>query len=178
MTKSSPASRVRANLQDLFKENITPGDAYIQFQLTSEMTALFPMEQVQESLVVEADKITPLPSMPKSVIGIMSSRDRVFCVFDLAQLLTLSSRLISPRQYQIIVLEVSELADSDCQKLHLGMAVKRLQGITRLTSEQINSELDSFPEPIISYLQGCAIKENQLTPIFNLSKLINSLTQH
>lgn len=178
MTKSSPASRVQANLQDLFKENITPGDAYIQFQLTSDMTALFPMEKVQESLVVEADKITPLPSMPESVIGIMSSRDRVFCVFDLAQLLTLSSRLISPRQYQIIVLEVSELVSADCQKLHLGMAVKRLQGITRLTSEQINSDLNSLPNSLTSYLQGCVVQENQTTPIFNLSKLIQSLTQY
>ena len=176
MTQSSPASRVQANLQDLFKENITPGNAYIKFELTSDMTALFPMEQVQESLVVEADKITPLPSMPDSVIGILSSRDRVFCVVDLAQILTSSSRLISPRQYQIIVLEVSEFVSTDSENLYIGLAVNRLQGIVRLTSEQIQTNTNSFPDSIISYLQGCVIKENQLTPIFDLNKIIQSLT--
>ncbi|MGF1541456.1 MAG: chemotaxis protein CheW, partial [Pleurocapsa sp.] len=91
MIISSAASRIQANLQELFQANLAPGDAYIRFQLTSDMTALISMEQVQESLVIEAEKITPLPCMPESIIGIMNSRDRVFCVFDLAQLLSLNS---------------------------------------------------------------------------------------
>ena len=117
-TSSSPASRIQANLQQLFKAKLAPGDAYIRFQLTSETTALWSMEQVQESLIVEANRITSLPNMPESVIGIMSSRNRVFSVFDLAQLLTLPSRLIAPRQYQIIVLQTT------CkQPIYIGLAV-------------------------------------------------------
>ena len=159
MTTSSAASRIQANLQDLFKANLAPGDAYIRFQLTSDMTALLPMERVQESLVVEAEKITPLPSMPESVVGIMSSRDRVFCVFDLAQLLTLPSRLISPRQYQIIVLEVSEILSSE-QSLHLGLAVDRLQSITRLTSEKFQVPQD-LPASLTPYVRRCTWEREQ-----------------
>ena len=78
MSTSSPASRIQAKLQELFEGKITSGDAYIKFKLTSEITALLSMNQVQESLIVEAAKITPLPSMPKYTIGMINSRDRVF----------------------------------------------------------------------------------------------------
>ena len=81
MSASSPAARIQANLQELFQGNSASGSPYIKFQLTSEITALLSMEQVQETSIVDAALITPLPSMPPSVIGIMNSRDRVFLCF-------------------------------------------------------------------------------------------------
>ncbi len=158
MTTSSAASRIQANLQELFQAKLASGDAYIRFQLTPDMTALLSMEQIQESLVVEANKITPLANMPESVIGIMNSRDRVFCVFDLAQLLDLPSSLIAPRQYQIVVLEISEILSSE-QSLHLGLAVEQLQGITRLTSDKFQLPQD-LPASLTPYVCGC-IEENE-----------------
>lgn len=159
MNISSSASRIQANLQELFQAKLAPGDAYIRFQLTSDITALLSMEQVQESLVVEAEKITPLPSMPESVMGIMSSRDRVFCVFDLGQLLGLPSSLIAPQQYQIIVLEVSEILSSE-QSLHLGLAVERLQNITRITSDKFQLPQD-LPASLTPYVCGCTWENEQ-----------------
>ncbi|MGB7417301.1 MAG: chemotaxis protein CheW [Thermosynechococcaceae cyanobacterium] len=175
METSSAASRIQANLQDLFSADLAAGDAYIRFQLTSDMSALLSMSQVQESLVVPAEKITPLPSLPESVIGIMSSRDRVFCVFDLAQTLSLPSRLVALQQYQVIVLDVSKLVSAE-QELYVGLAVERLQGITRLASEQVNLSTDSFPHAIALYLQGSVIKEDQITPILDLKKVTKILT--
>ena len=171
MTTSSAASRIQANLQDLFKANLAPGDAYIRFQLTSDMTALLSMKQVQESLVVEAEKINPLPSMPESVIGIMSSRDRVFCVFDLAQLLALPSRLISPRQYQIIVLQTTSE-----QPIYIGLAVTRLQGIVRLTTAQIQSSLATFPANLAPYLFGALKEEEKMIPVLAFNPILETVT--
>ena len=171
MATSSAASRIQANLQELFQAKLSPGDAYIRFQLTSKMTALLSMEQVQGSLVVEADKITPLPNMPESVIGIMNSRDRVFCVFDLAQLLSLPSSLITPRQYQIIVLQTV-----DEQPIYIGLAVTRLQGIVRLPTEQINSSLDAFPANIASYLCGAVSEEKTTIPVLEFNQISKALT--
>lgn len=171
MTTSSPVSRIQDSLQELFKANLAPGDAYIRFQLTSDMTALLSMKQVQESLIVEAEKITTLPSMPESVIGIMSSRDRVFCVFDLAQLLELPSQLIAPRQYQIIVLQTtSEPA------IHIGLAVNCLQGIVRLPTEKIQSSLDAFPYNIASYLCGAVKEEETMIPILEFNRISTALS--
>ena len=171
MTTSSAATRIQANLQDLFKADLAPGDAYIKFQLTSDMTALLSTEQVQESLLVEAEKITPLPNMPESVIGIMSSRERVFCVFDLARLLTLPSRLVSPRQYQIIVLQTTSEPS-----IHIGLAVSRLQGILRLTTKQIQSSLDAFPSNIASYLCGAVQQEEAIIPVLDFNGISEALT--
>ncbi|MGL5792983.1 MAG: chemotaxis protein CheW [Waterburya sp.] len=172
MRISSPASRIQANINDLFQASLAPGDAYIRFQLTSNMTALLSMKQVQESLIVEVEKITPLPSMPESVIGIMSSRDRVFCVFDLAQLLTLSSRLFVPRQYQVIVLQTNSQ-----QPIYLGLAVAQLQGIMRISTEQIRSSTTAFPSNIASYIYGELQEANSTIPILNFNRILEALSK-
>jgi positive phototaxis protein PixI len=171
MATSSPASRIQANLKELFKANLAPGDAYIRFQLTSDMTALLSMEQVQESLIVEAEKITPLFSMPESVIGIMSSRNRVFCVFDLAQLLNLPPQLIAPQEYQIIVLQTTSE-----QPIYIGLAVTRLQGIVRLPREQIQLCLDAFPSNIAPCLCGAVQEQETMIPVLEFNSISEALT--
>ncbi len=168
---SSAASRVQANVKDLFKGKLAPGNPYIKLQLTSDITALLSMEQVQGSLIVEAEQITPLPMMPKSVIGIMGSRDRVFCVFDLAQLLTLSSELIAPRQYQIIVVQTTSE-----NPIYMGFAVTQLQGIVRLTAEQIQLSLTAFPSQIAPYLCGGIQEEDNMIPVLEFNRISAALT--
>lgn len=183
---SSPASRVQANLQELFQANLAPGDAYIRFQLTaeigdsapdkssltSEMTFLLSMEQVQESLIIEADKITPLPSMPESVIGIINSHNQVFCVFDLAKLIQLHSQTISARQYQIIVLQtVTE------KPIYLGLAVSRLQGMIRVVEENIQFSLKGFPPKIIPYLGGAVEFQGKMLPILEFNLITEAFRQ-
>ncbi len=190
MTPSSPAATIQENLQELFQGNLAPGDAYIRFQLTtgvnspqkndvpkrsqiiSDITFLLSMEQVQESLIVEADRITPLPNMPESVIGIMNSKNHVFCVFDLAQLLKLHSQSIFYRQYQIIVLQTTWE-----KPIYIGLAVTHLQGIVRLTSEQIDFSLDGLPFHLIPYLCGVAQLEESIAPILDFNCLSETLTK-
>lgn len=168
--QSSAASRIQANLQDLFKANLSPGDSHIRFQLTSDITALLSMKQVQESLVIDAEKITTLPSMPESAIGIMSSRNRVFCVFDLAQLLGLPSPLGSPRQYQIIVLQ-----NSSEPNIYIGFAVSKLQGIIRLSAEQIKSSLEGVSSQVIPYLCGTVEKSQTTNFILDFNRIVEAV---
>ncbi len=187
---SSPASRVQAELQELFQANLAPGDAYIRFQLTaaitpplgdsspdksslrSQMTLLLSMERVQESLIIEADKITPLPSMPESVIGIMNSNNHVFCVFDLAQLIQLHSQTISPRQYQIIVLQtITE------KPIYIGLAVSCLKGIIRVVKENIQFSLEGFPPKIIPYLVGAVEFQGKMLPILEFNLITEAFQQ-
>lgn len=171
MERLNAASLVKANLKDLFKANLAPGEAYIQFQLTADLTALLSIKQVEGSAIVTADKITPMPSMPEWVIGIMSDRDRVFCVFDLAQLLNLPSQLIAPRQYQIILLKTNSE-----QPIFIGFAVAYIQGIVRLTAEEIKSRSDAFPEQIIPYLCGSIQQQNNFIAILEFDRIFKTLT--
>lgn len=170
MSTSSAASRIQANLKELFTANLVPGDAYIRFQLTSDITALLSIEQVQESLVVEAEKITSLPNMPESVIGIMSSREHVFCVFDLAQLLMLPSQLIFPREYQIIVLKTNFE-----ESLYIGLAVTGIHKIMRLTTEQIQQGFKNFPSQIVTYTCGAVKQKETMIPLLDFNRILKTL---
>ena len=170
MLTSSAASRVQANLHELFEENVSPGNAHIKFQLTPAIMAFLSMKQVQESLIVEAGQITPLPSMPEYTIGMMNSRDRVFCLFDLAQLLTLPSALIAPRQYQIMVLQTT--GESPIQ---IGLAVINLQGITRFTPEQILPSTNVVDSSLTPYISG-VVQQNETTiPILQFERILATL---
>lgn len=171
MLTPTPASKIQANLQDLFQANLTSGEAYIRFKLTTDITALLSMKQVQRSVIVEAEKITPMPGMPESVIGIMSSRDRVFCLFDLAQLLGLSVRLAVPRQYQIIVLQTI-----GSTPIQIGFSVNNLQGIVRLSTEQIQAASDAVPANIQPYAFGEVSTEQETIPILAFERIVNTLT--
>ena len=170
MSASSPAARIQANLQELFREKSASGSPYIKFQLTTDITALLSMEQVQETSIVEATLVTPLPSMPPSVIGIINSRDRVFCIFDLAGLLSLPHKLTAPRQYQIIVLQTS-----DPTPIQLALAVNSLQGIMRLTAEQIHSSTDDVAAKIIPYISGVAEAENTTIPVLEFERILKAI---
>ncbi|MEM9272933.1 MAG: chemotaxis protein CheW [Cyanobacteria bacterium P01_F01_bin.143] len=165
MSISTPAAKVQEILPQLFEASLTPGKPYIQFQLTEEITALIPLEQVHESIIVEATEISLLPSMHESVMGIMNSRNHVFCVINLAQLLMLNATTISSRQYQIIVVRVSSDKTSSESSAKgdsfLGFAVSQLQGIARLTEANLQPAKGNFPDSLNPYLRGAVIVEGQ-----------------
>lgn len=176
MSTSTSLARLQQLLPQLFQGNSPEGKAYLRFQLTTEIAAAISMEQVQESLLVGSEKISPLPNLPEAVIGIMSARNRIFCVFDLAQLLMLPSTLISAREYHTIVVRVNAdnlPADSfqsdnnsallDERELFLGIAVDRIQGIVRFTADKLQSPELDFPAHLAPYLCGAVIEDgNQL----------------
>ena len=173
MSQESAASRVQANIKELFKGKLAPGEAHIKFQLTAEITALLSMQQVQESLVVDSAQITALPGMPATLIGIMNSRDRVFCVFDLAHCLGLTSTLISCQQYQIVVLEVSQLLFME-SKLYIGFAVEQIGGITRMAANDLQPARN-LPITLSPYVLGTN-GESKSQLILNLPKIIKTIS--
>lgn len=171
MLNESAASRVQANLKELFSSNLAPGNAYVKFQLADDLTALLSMDQVQESLIVAAEQITTLPSMPKSALGIMSSRDRVFCVFDLSQLLNLASSLVNPRQYQIIVLQTTTEP-----AINVGLAVNQLQGIVRFLDQDIvSASLDTGFSSLVDCVSGTVQQGASIISILSFDSILATI---
>lgn len=173
MQKDSAASRIQANIQELFKSNLAAGEAYIRFQLTADIKALLLMEQVQESLIVETDRITALPGMPSSIIGVINSRDRVFCVYDLPHLLNLPTTLIGAQQYQIVVLEISQ-PQSEEQKLHVGLAVEQISGITRLSENSFQPPIN-VPISLQPYVKAC-VDDGERQFVLNFAAITAAIT--
>ncbi|MEM8778096.1 MAG: chemotaxis protein CheW [Cyanobacteria bacterium P01_G01_bin.49] len=176
---TTPLSRLQELLPQLFESTQLPGDRYLRFQLTTEISALFSMEYVQESLLVPSEQITPIPSMSASVIGLMNSRDKIFCVIDLGQLMGLSPLSTYTRQYHIVVVRVSQLVPQQAsgkQELFLGMAVNQVQGISRIISDQLKSVQENtkgdFPVTLTPYLRGYVIEKEQQLLVLEMETII------
>ncbi|AFY68894.1 CheW domain protein [Thalassoporum mexicanum PCC 7367] len=176
---SSPASSLGNKLQELlpslFESTQMTGDAYLRFELTPGRSSLFSMEDVQESLLVPAENITLLPNMSAAVIGLMSSRDHVFCVVDLLQLVGLSPLSSYSRQYHVIVLRVSpsRLNPADkAKELLLGVAVTKIQGIARAVSDQVRSPEADFAPSLTPFLRGCVVAKDQELLILDTGAIV------
>jgi twitching motility protein PilI len=170
MSTSASFVRLQELLPQLSQSTQLPGNPYLRFQLTSGVTALLPMEYVQESLLVPEEYITPLPNMSEFVVGLMSSRDRVFCVIDLAQMVGISSPTAYARQYHVVVLHVSQFVSQPStsgQELFMGMIVNRIQGITRVVPEVITSLQGNFTPSLTAYLCGSVMEKEQPLPILD-----------
>jgi positive phototaxis protein PixI len=155
MTTNTTLARLQQLLPELFHPVQVIGDPYLRFQLTPEIPVLLSMERVQEALVVPANSISPLPNLPTFSIGLMNARDRVFLVIDLAQILGLPPLPINPRNYQVIVIQSSEMGtDSSEARKYIGLAVQRVRGVARFETGQLQSLTHGFPSSLAPYSLG------------------------
>lgn len=173
-TTSSNFSRLQELLPELFQANQLTGDSYLRCQLTPEISVLISMEFVQESLLVAEEQITAIPNMSPYVVGLMSSRNHVFCLIDLPQLLGLTTNIFNSRRvYHTIVTRVSESSNSQ-QELLFGFVFHRVQGVTRLMSNQLKPPQDDLPENLTPYIKGCVIQQAQEIPLLDFRAIINN----
>lgn len=178
MATTSSLSKLQTLLPELFQSTKLSGKRYLRFELTSKFSALIAMDYVQESLLVSAENITAIPNMAKSVMGLMNSRDRVFCVIDLAQLLEVSSLNSYSQNYHLIVIRIQPtfLSEADLKKeLLIGIAVNKIQGITRLPDEQIQVPLDDSHPILFPYLQGTFVNQEEELLILNMETIIDKI---
>jgi positive phototaxis protein PixI len=175
-TTSSLAIKLQELLPSLFESNQVAGTAYLRFELTPEISALFSMEHVQEALLVPAESITLVPNMPAIVMGLMSSRDRVFEVVDLAQLAGFAPLSTYLRQHHVIVLRIaSALLDreTEAHELRLAIAVHKIQGVIRSVSAQGRSAAIDFPPNLIPFGDGCIVASDSELLVLDPKAIIN-----
>ncbi|MDJ0597544.1 MAG: chemotaxis protein CheW [Crocosphaera sp.] len=174
-TATSSLSRLEELLPQLFEAPQLQGEPYLRCQLTSKITALVSMEFVLESLLVPGEQITSLPNMSSFVVGLTTSRDRVFCVVDLPHLLGLTSPCSLLQTYQMIVLRISPLLSKPTnpnKELLLGLVVNRIQGVMRVMSEERVANQEDFPSQLTPYIQGSVIDSGTPLPILNLAAIV------
>jgi len=145
------------------------------------------MEYVRESLLLEGNHITPLPQMSSFVMGLMTSRERVFSVVDLPQLMGFSPLPTYSRQYHVVVISVSPFLPkySQDEEIFLGLAVNQIEGITRMSTEKVSSlgevqnllEMDRIGHwfSLTPYLQGWVERENEKPlALLNLKSIVQA----
>lgn len=165
-------SRLQTLLPQLFQATQLPGQPYLRFVLTEGVGAVVPMEAVQESLIIPAEQVTTLPNMTPAVIGLMNSREQVFCLVGLAQMLGYPSAVGGLRQYSVIVVRVprSEYQSAEGEAL-LGLSVSQIQGVVRLETAQIQAKTELCPAQLDPYVVGTSQLEGQLTYVLDVPAL-------
>lgn len=125
----------------------TPGDPYLRFQLFEDTSMLLPMTAVREAIVVSANRLTALPNMSESFIGLLNSRDLVFGVVDLPYALGFTKEGVQTGQYQIIIVRTAPALTHSSQMTEevLGLAVPKILGITRFDHGDIQPCSDDTP---------------------------------
>jgi positive phototaxis protein PixI len=123
------------------------GDPYLKVQLTPQMAAVLPMEHAQEAIAIPFDRITPVPNMPVSVLGLLNQRSRVFWAIDLPLMLGLSAQPINGQQYNLIIIKSNNNP--------LGLVVPKVQGVLRFNLDEMYSPIGEAPSSLVSYLRGC-----------------------
>lgn len=161
-------ARLQELLPQLFQATQLTGQPYLRFLLTKGMGALLSMEHVHESLIVAAEQITAMPNMARPVLGLINSREQVFCVVNLPQILGYPDVTGTQRQYRVIVVRVprSEYQAAGDGDALLGLAVPQIQGVTRLSEEQLQTDPTFCPANLAPYITGACQQGDQLMYIF------------
>ena len=181
MSNSTTTDRLKELLPQLFNSKKLKGNYYLRFQLTDSISALIELKYVRESLMIEGDRLTPLPNLPNYVVGLMSSQNEVFLAVDLAHLAGLSPQTINLRQYQTIVVRVDENSDENrTSETNLyGITVKSITGISRILPQKFTS-VTEVPDALRGFVRSVVqedIDNHQYSFLIDISKLIITKTK-
>ena len=155
----------------LNKVDRTVGDTYLKFQLDQQTPAILSMEHAQEVVIVPVGRITPMPNMPKCVLGLLNRRNRVLWVIDLAQMLKLQPLDTNIQQYHTAIIKVGQIP--------LGLVVQEVKGVTRFTPDCIQ-----LPQGLVTsgglapYLHGYILHQQEILLVLNAEAIMHSPILH
>ena len=142
------------------------GDAYLRFQLDQQTPAILSMEYTQEVLIMPGERITPIPNMPKSVLGLVNRHNKVLWVINLAQALDLQPLDAKGKQYHIVIIRVGQIL--------LGLVVQEVKGVTRFTPDCIQPQIGFATPRLAPYLNGCVLQQGEVLLLLNAEAIVRS----
>ncbi|MCP2732371.1 chemotaxis protein CheW [Limnofasciculus baicalensis] len=143
------------------------GDTYLKFKLNQQTPALLAMSQAQEVILLPQNRLTSMPNMPPFVLGLMNRRSRAIWVINLAQMLGLNETLATVQQYNVIIIRNGSIS--------LGLVVQTVEGVIRLSQEQIQSAQGQISSALVPYLRGCTLLETEILLVLDAAGIIRNL---
>jgi positive phototaxis protein PixI len=144
----------------------TTGDMFLRFQLDSQTSAVVPMQQTQEAIVLPAGRISIIPNLPSPVIGLFNRRSSLLWLVDLPEILGLEPIDRHTQNYDIALLKVEQTP--------LAVAVRSIQGVVRFAPEEIESPMGSFNPAFTPYLRGWILQEQEVVLVLDPDAIINA----
>ena len=143
-------------------------DGYLKLQLESQKSSVLLLEHIQEVLVMPVEQITFMPSMPEYVLGLMNRHSKVLWVVDLPQMLGLQSLEQNIQQYHIAIIRVEHIP--------LGLAVQKVLGVMRLTSEEIEVPPNNQIPNLTPYLRGCVSEQEGRLLVLDTKAIVDAVS--
>lgn len=130
------------------------GAAYLRVRLDAETPAALAMEAAQAVVTLPTQRVTPVPNMPKHILGLINRRSKVLWVIDLPQMLGLSPINLRRPDLNLVFLDVDCLRQGQTERQQLAFAVPQIEGVMRFMPDEVISPLGSFNAALVPYLQG------------------------
>lgn len=150
------------------KKNL--GDAYLKFQFGQQTSAVLPMSQAQEVFVLPVGHLTPMPNMPPYVMGLLNRRSKVLWILDLAKMLGLPEIETNIQHYNSVILNIGSIS--------LGVIVEVVEGVIRLTPDNIQPPIGQVASGLLPYLGGCVLLEKEILLVLDAETIIRSPLLH
>ncbi|MCY7335985.1 MAG: chemotaxis protein CheW [Chamaesiphon sp.] len=144
----------------------TTGEMFLRFQLDSQTSAVVPMLQTQEAIVLPAGRVSVIPNLPSPVLGLFNRRNTLLWLVDLPEILGLEPIDRHAHSYDIALLKVNQIP--------LAVAVRSIQGVVRFAPEQIQSPIGSFNPAFTPYLRGWILQERELVLVLDPEAIIQN----
>ncbi len=144
----------------------TAGEMFLSFKLDNQTTAVVPMHQTQEALILPSERVSVVPNLPSSVLGLFNRRSSLLWLVDLPELLGLEPIDRHAHSYELVLLKVD--------RVPLAIAVRAIQGVVRFGTEEIRSPIGSFNPAFTPYLRGWILKEQELVLVLDPEAVINA----
>ena len=174
MSTRDPVSRLQELLPKSSSADQGQGEACMQIQLTATQRALLPLTYVHEAILVKSDHITHIPNMHSSVMGVMASRNQVFCAIDLAQLLHLSLPLPSLQQYQTVVIRHDNSGPDSydiASRILSGLIIRKVLGMIRIDLASLQAVATPVNSVFESVMVGHISSEDLVLPLLDIQKI-------
>lgn len=143
-----------------------PGHTHLKFHLGLQTPAVMATRYIQEAITVPAPRISPMPNMPRCMLGLINRRSRVIWVADLALLLGLPAVYANSQQYNLVLLQVGSVS--------VALRVHEIDGILSVSPDMIQSSPPHIPANLIPYLRGCILQPSEVLLALDPEAIVQS----
>ena len=142
------------------------GQAYLKFQLGEKIPAIVPIHYVREVVSVSLKRLSPMPNMSDSVLGLIYRNGQVIWAIDIARFLKVGEIGAPTRDHDFIVLRVGAAA--------FAIAVHQVHGAIWLSANEVQQSLGYAHSTAMSYLNGCALKNQEVLLVLDVEAIVQS----
>ncbi len=140
------------------------GTPHLRVRLNAEKPVAIAMQAVQAVVTMPTQRITPMPNMPKHILGLVNRRSKVLWVIDLSRMLGIGQLNLRRPELHLVVLEVDQQ--------QLAFAVPHIEGVMRFMPEEVISPLGNFNAELVPYLQGWLPHERDILLVVSARSLV------